>query len=91
MICRQSNNARPDVDKRTYTALDGRNSFAANMSDKEKSKPVHTIRAVSLELAIWRNEGEKGLWFSVTAFRSYKSGARSGSSPTASVATTCTS
>ncbi len=44
------------------------------VADKEKSKPVHRIRADSLELAIWRNQGEKGPWFSVTASRSYKQG-----------------
>ncbi|MGO9467494.1 MAG: hypothetical protein ACLQIB_28855 [Isosphaeraceae bacterium] len=35
---------------------------------------MHRIRADSLELAIWRNQGEKGPWFSVTASRSYKQG-----------------
>jgi hypothetical protein len=29
------------------------------MPYNEKSKPLHRIRSGSLELAIWRNEGEK--------------------------------
>jgi len=44
------------------------------MTDKEKSKPVHKIRAGMLELAIWKNDGEEDPWFSVTASRSYKQG-----------------
>lgn len=37
-------------------------------------KPAHKIRAGNLEVTIWRNEGEKGPWFSVTPSRSYKQG-----------------
>jgi hypothetical protein len=40
----------------------------------EKAKPAHKIRAGAIELAVWRNEGEKGPWFSVTMSRSYKQG-----------------
>jgi hypothetical protein len=48
------------------------------MSDKSKSekpqKPVHTLRDGAIEVAIWRNEGDKGPFFSVTHRRSYKQG-----------------
>ena len=48
------------------------------MSDKSKSekskKPVHTLRDGAIELAIWRNDGDKGPFFSVTHRRSYKQG-----------------
>jgi hypothetical protein len=39
-----------------------------------KAKPAHTIRAGAIEVAIWRNDGEKGPWYSVTMSRSYKQG-----------------
>jgi hypothetical protein len=39
---------------------------------KTASKPVHKIRSGAIEVAIWRNESEKGPWFSVTMSRSYK-------------------
>jgi hypothetical protein len=39
-----------------------------------KAKPVHKIRAGALEAGIWRNESEKGPFFSVTISRSYKKG-----------------
>jgi hypothetical protein len=41
-----------------------------NMNNKEK--PAHKLRDGALEVAIWRNEGEKGPWYSMTASRSYK-------------------
>jgi hypothetical protein len=48
------------------------------MSDKpitEKArKPVEKFRDGAIEVAIWRNEGDKGPWFSVTSSRSYKQG-----------------
>jgi hypothetical protein len=48
------------------------------MSDKTTSdkarKPAHKLRDGAIEVAIWRNEGEKGPWYSVTANRSYKQG-----------------
>jgi hypothetical protein len=40
-------------------------------SDKAK-KPAHKLRDGAIEVAVWRNEGEKGPWYSVTASRSYK-------------------
>jgi hypothetical protein len=48
------------------------------MSDKpttDKSrKPEHKLRDGAIEVAIWRNEGDKGPWFSVTSSRSFKQG-----------------
>jgi hypothetical protein len=38
------------------------------------TKPAHTIRRGALKVTIWRNEGEKGPWYSVTPSRSYKQG-----------------
>ncbi len=37
-----------------------------------KAKPVHRERAGGIEIAVWRNEGGKGPWYSVTVSRSYK-------------------
>jgi hypothetical protein len=44
------------------------------VTDATKSKPVHNIRAGAVELAIWKNDGEKAPWYSVSAMRSYKQG-----------------
>jgi hypothetical protein len=51
------------------------------MSNKEVSnkevlnKPAHRIRSGVIEVAVWRNESEKGgTWYSVTMSRSYKQG-----------------
>jgi hypothetical protein len=48
------------------------------MPEKTKSekpkKPAHTLRDGAIEVAIWRNESEKGPFFSVTHRRSYKQG-----------------
>jgi hypothetical protein len=38
------------------------------------SKPVHKIRDGAIEVSIWKNDGEKGPWFSVSHRRSYKQG-----------------
>jgi hypothetical protein len=44
-------------------------------SEKPKGrKPVHTIRDGGIEVAIWKNDGDKGPRFSVTHRRSYKQG-----------------
>lgn len=43
-------------------------------SATKSAQPVHKIRDGALEAAIWKNEGEKGPWYSVTASRSYKQG-----------------
>jgi hypothetical protein len=37
-----------------------------------KTKPVHKIRDGAIDISIWKNEGDKGVWYSVTARRSYK-------------------
>lgn len=37
-----------------------------------KEKPVHHERDGALEVAVWRREGEKGPFYSVTMSRSYK-------------------
>jgi hypothetical protein len=42
-------------------------------SDKAK-KPAYKLRDGAIEVVIWRNEGEKGAWYSVTATRSFKQG-----------------
>ena len=48
------------------------------MADKSKTdkakKPVHTLRDGAIELLIWKNEGSKGPFFTVTHRRSYKQG-----------------
>ena len=40
------------------------------MSNNEK--PAHKLRDGVLEVAVWRNDGDKGPWYSVTTSRSYK-------------------
>jgi hypothetical protein len=42
------------------------------MSDN--AKPAHKIRNRTLSVTIWKNEGEKGPFYSVTPSRSYKQG-----------------
>jgi len=39
------------------------------MTEEEKSKPVHKIRAGTLELAIWTNDGEALLPLTVLNWR----------------------
>ena len=38
------------------------------------STPAHKIRNGVLQVTIWRNNGEKGPWYSVIPTRSYKQG-----------------
>jgi len=38
------------------------------------SKPAHKIRIGVLQVTIWRNQSEKGNWYSVIPARSYKQG-----------------
>ena len=38
------------------------------------SKPAHKISNGVLRVTIWRNQGEKGNWYSVVPTRSYKQG-----------------
>jgi hypothetical protein len=42
------------------------------MSDKAKA--AHRIRNRALAVTVWRNDGEKGPWYSVTPSRSFKQG-----------------
>lgn len=44
------------------------------MSKKMKQRPVETLRDGAIKAAIWRNESEKGAFFSVTFARTYKDG-----------------
>jgi len=44
------------------------------MTNKPSSKPIHKIRDGTIEVSIWKNEGEKGPWYSVSPRRSYKQG-----------------
>jgi hypothetical protein len=38
------------------------------------SKPAHKFRSGVLQVTIWRNQGERGNWYSVIPTRSYKHG-----------------
>ena len=38
------------------------------------SSPAHKIRIGNLSATIWRNNGDKGVWYSVNPSRSYKKG-----------------
>jgi hypothetical protein len=38
------------------------------------TKPAHKIRLGTLHVTIWRNQSEKGPWYSVNPSRSYKDG-----------------
>jgi cell wall assembly regulator SMI1 len=42
------------------------------MSKKTKQRPVETLRDGAIKAAIWKNESEKGAFFSVTFARTYK-------------------
>jgi hypothetical protein len=42
------------------------------MSDK--AKPAHKIRYRALSVAIWKNDSDKGSFYTVTPCRSYKQG-----------------
>ncbi len=42
------------------------------MSDK--IKPAHKIRHRTLSVTIWKNNNDKGSWYSVTPARAYKQG-----------------
>lgn len=41
---------------------------------KPPHKPAHTIRSGGIEVTVWRNNGEKAPWYSVTMKRTYKKG-----------------
>ena len=38
------------------------------------SQPAHKVRIGALQVTIWRNQSEKGNWYSVIPSRSYKKG-----------------
>ena len=38
----------------------------------DRQRPVHTLRVGRIQVAIWKNKGTTGTWFSVTSSRSYK-------------------
>ena len=38
------------------------------------TKPAHKIRFGNLQITIWRNANEKGVWYSAVPARSYKEG-----------------
>jgi hypothetical protein len=40
----------------------------------DKRKPAHKIRSGALTVTIWKNDSDKGTWYSVTPSRSYKKG-----------------
>jgi hypothetical protein len=44
------------------------------MKEINMSKPAHKLRNGVLQVTIWRNQGEKGPWYSVIPTRSYKQG-----------------
>lgn len=39
-----------------------------------KPRPVHEIRFGAVRAAVWRNESQNGVWYSVTLSRLYKDG-----------------
>lgn len=38
------------------------------------ASPAHKVRIGVLQVTIWRNSSERGVWYSVTPSRSYKQG-----------------
>jgi len=48
------------------------------MPDKTKAdkarKPVHVVKDGAIEVAVWKNDGDKGPFYTVTHRRSYKKG-----------------
>jgi hypothetical protein len=40
----------------------------------KNDKPTHKIRSGALTVTIWKNQGEKGAFYTVTPSRSYKKG-----------------
>lgn len=39
---------------------------------ESKNRPVHEVRFGRLKATIWKNEGDKGPWYSVTVARSFQ-------------------
>jgi hypothetical protein len=52
------------------------NQEDTTMPEKSKTekpnKPVHEIRDGAIQVSVWKNESEKGPWYSVTCRRRYK-------------------
>lgn len=46
----------------------------ANNTKKTKQRPVDTLRTGSVKASIWKNDSEKGAFFSVSFSRTYKTG-----------------
>ncbi|MEM8653401.1 MAG: hypothetical protein AAGF36_01545 [Pseudomonadota bacterium] len=40
--------------------------------DQEANRPIDTLRDGSLKAAIWRNEGQRGAFFTTTVARTYR-------------------
>jgi hypothetical protein len=43
-------------------------------TESPKARPAHEIRFGAVRAAIWRNESQNGVWYSVTLSRLYKDG-----------------
>ncbi len=41
-------------------------------NEQARTKPASEVRLGNIRAAIWRNEGKNGVWFTVTADRSYR-------------------
>lgn len=44
------------------------------MTNANKQRPVETLRDGAVKAAIWKNEGDNGVFFNVTFARTYKNG-----------------
>lgn len=42
------------------------------MTNQAKQRPIETLRDGQLKAAIWKNEGENGVFYNVTFARTYK-------------------
>jgi hypothetical protein len=49
-------------------------------TETSKRKPIHKIARSGIHLAIWKNDGPKGVWYSVTLERVFKKGEQWGES-----------
>jgi hypothetical protein len=50
------------------------NPATEEMTMSDPQKPVSKISIYPITAAIWKNEGQKGAWYSVTIERTYKDG-----------------
>jgi hypothetical protein len=44
------------------------------MPEREKKRPVKELRIGTIRAAIWRNDGDNGVWHNVTFERGYRDG-----------------